>query len=135
MDTLPSAPWRLWRTLSEHGWTKGDFRILLHGNMPELTLEFVRNNKPAALDAVNADGDIKLEDLFTEEITAKLGFRKDIRRRFLNNVRYSNPEIRTLQELLALSKRELFMRPHISNHTLRYIIAVLTTRGISLFEI
>lgn len=135
MDTLPSAPWRLWRTLSEHGWTKEDFRILLHSDIPEKVLEFVRKNKPADLAAVVANGDLKLEELFTEEITVQLGFRKDIRRRFLNNVRYSDPQISTLQELLALSKRELFMRPHISNHTLRYIIAVLKTRGIALFEI
>lgn len=103
--------------------------------MPGLVLEFVRTHKPADLDAIVADANMKLEDLFTEEITARLGFRRDIRLRFLNNVRYSNPQITTLQELLALSKRELFMRPRISKHTLRYIIAVLKTRGIALFEI
>lgn len=134
-NTLPSAPWRVWRTLTEErGWTKEDFRILLHGDMPAKVLAFIRDNKPEDLNAAVVDGDMKLEDLFTAELTAELGYLKGIRGRFLSNMQ-SHPQITTVQELVAYSKRELFRRPHTSKHTIQYIIDVLATRGITLFEI
>lgn len=102
--------------------------LTIRGMTPEKFRQAQRSLLPHVL------GKKLLEEVFTPERTANLGYADEMRVRFLKNMEggMSACQILTIKELAGYRKTELLRRPGFAKKKLQYAEAVLKTIGIEM---